>query len=90
MAGNRENTASVSVKVSNKKPVVDVQDTWSLGQAGTIKALAGSVPLKTGSLLLSCPLHQDLRLTFPGDQIPSTFTWDRRCGDGAYAAENGD
>jgi hypothetical protein len=90
IAGNRENTARVSVQVSNKKPIVDVQETWNLGQAGTIMALAGSVPLKAGSLLLSCPLHQDLRLSFPADLIPSVFEWDRRCGDGAFAAESGD
>jgi hypothetical protein len=89
-AGNRENTARVMVQVSNKKPVVEVQEIWPLGQAGSIRAVPGSVPLKEGSIRIACPRHKDLFLTYSGDQIPNQLQWDRLCGDGAYAAESGD
>ncbi len=91
IAGNRENTARVSVQVSNKKPIVDVQETWNLVSGGTIKVHGRSVPLKGGSLLWPARcirIPAGFRLL--RDLIPSVFEWDRRCGDGAFAAESGD
>ena len=90
LAGNHENTARVGVFVGNKKPAVDIPDSWWLWEPGLIRVNAGSVALKDGTIRIACPLHKDVLLTFTGDKIPNQIQWDRRCGDGAYAAESGD
>ncbi len=90
LAGNHENTARISVFVGNKKPAVDIPDVWWLWEPGLIRVKAGSVALKDATIRIACPLHQDVLLTFAGDDIPNQLQWDRRCGNGAYAAESGD
>jgi len=80
----------VNVFVGNKKPVVDVPDAWWLWEPGLIRVNAGSVALKDATIRIACPLHKDVLLRFSGDNIPAQLQWDRRCGDGAYAAASGD
>jgi hypothetical protein len=89
-AGNRGNTARVRVIVGNRPPKVEIQPSWWLRETGYIKVQQRQIELRDVTLRISCaPYHPDVVLTFTGEHVPADVKWDRRCGNGAYAAESG-
>jgi hypothetical protein len=90
-AGNRENTARVRIIVGNRPPKVEIQDSWWLWEAGDLKVQQRQISIRDVTLRISCaPYHPDVVLVYTGENFPASVTWDRRCGNGAYAAESGD
>jgi hypothetical protein len=90
-AGNRENTARVQVIAANAPPRIELQDSWWLWETGRVRVRIGDIPIQSVTIQISCaPHHQDVTLRYIEDTLPSEIQWDRRCGEGAYAAESGD
>jgi hypothetical protein len=69
---------------------VEIQPSWWLRETGYIKVQQRQIELRDVTLRISCaPYHPDVVLTFTGEHVPADVKWDRRCGNGAYAAESG-
>lgn len=92
VAGNVEHTARTTVVIANQLPKVNIQDWWWFWDAGQIKVNPALVPIQQTTIIISCaPYHKDVVLHFKdGDAIPNELEWDRRCGEGAYAADADD
>ena len=92
VAGNIEHTARTTVVIANQLPKVKVQDWWWSWDAGQVKVNAALVPIQQTTITISCaPYHKDVVLHFKdGAAAPGELQWDRRCEEGAYAADAGD
>lgn len=90
-AGNLEEKAGIQFVVGNMPPLVEIQPSWWLWDSGYIRVKPRQISLGDVSVRISCaPYHPDVVLSYNDKNIPSEIKWDRRCGNGAYAAESGD
>ncbi len=90
VAGNTEHTAQVTVILANHPPLVKVQESWWIWDAGKLSVTEKTLPIKTITLTIGCGSQPGVRLNFKStSNVPSDFRWDRRCGDG-HLAETGD
>ena len=91
LAGNQENTAHVSVVLANQAPIVKVQQSWWIWESGSLKVSEQAIPVHKITLTIDCGGGQPgIKLDYTSvSALPSSFQWDRRCGDG-HLAEMGD
>jgi len=92
VAGNIKDTSRMTVIVANELPKVKIQDWWWSWLAGQVIVKAALVPIQQTTVTISCvPYHKDVVLHFSDvNAVPDELQWDRRCGEGAYAADPGD
>ncbi len=79
---------SIRVNVGNRPPLVSLQESWQAWEAGEMLVRPrNDIPLESVTLTVSCaPYHPDSVQTFDPNNLPDSFQWDLRCGDGAYAS----
>lgn len=90
-AGNQESPIQASVIVGNAPPRIEMQEWWWLWDSGRLRVREGDIPIQAVTVQISCaPHHQNVILRYTAETLPTEIRWDRRCGEGAYAAESGD
>lgn len=90
-ADNRETPIRASVIVGNAPPRIELEKWWWLWDTGRLRVRVGDIPIQSVTVQISCsPYHQDVTLRYTAETLPAEIRWDRRCGEGAYAAESGD
>jgi hypothetical protein len=90
-AGHTEiSPISLTVIVNNQPPKPLMTESWWIWESGELSIEPGLTPLGEIHLVIACGSQPDVRLGFKNlNQMPSEFTWNRRCGDG-YLAPPGD
>jgi len=87
LAGHRELApTSLAVTVNNKPPKPLMTESWWIWESGELAVEPGITPLGEIRLQIACGAQPDVTLDFKNlNQLPSEFTWNRRCGDGHLA-----
>jgi hypothetical protein len=87
LAGHTELTpTSLTVTVNNKPPKPLITESWWIWESGELSVQPGITPLGEIRLQIACGSQSDVRMDFKNlNQLPSEFTWNRRCGDGHLA-----
>ena len=86
MAGNIENTAHVTLLLANHPPKVSIQDSWWIWEAGSLSVKPRFIPIAEIRMRIACLDGQpDVKLNFTTDTLPSSLSWDRKCGQGQFA-----
>lgn len=86
-AGHSEMPVSLNVTVNNAPPKVSLSEWWWIWESGATKVDPGITPLESVRLQIACGNLPDVVLKFNDlEKLPSTFSWDRRCGNGTLAA----
>ena len=86
VAGNLESTARVTLRVDNLPPLVDIPESWPVGQPGTLVVEEGGIGLDGVEVIIS---DGDIVLEnqrYPASEAPQAVTWDGSLPDGTLAA----
>jgi hypothetical protein len=86
VAGNLESTARVTLRVDNLPPLVDIPESWPVGQPGTLVVEEGGIGLDGVEVIIS---DGDIVLKnqkYAASEAPQAVTWDGRLPDGTLAA----
>jgi hypothetical protein len=86
LAGNREDSARVTLLLANQLPKVSIQDSWWIWEAGSFSVQERQIPITEIRVRITCLDGQpDVKLSFPPGEVPSELRWDRKCGEGQFA-----
>ena len=88
VAGNQENTASITLHVNNPPPLVGLRPgTWNISKSGTLTVKALGIPVDSLTLIYKDPqgVCPKRTISLRPSTTKTSVTWDRRCGDGSYA-----
>ena len=82
-------TQTITALVANQAPKVSIQDAWDYADAGALLvAMRNNVAIRSVTVTVSCaPAHPDALYQLEPGELASTFHWEMRCGDGAYASQ---
>jgi Bacterial Ig domain/Bacterial Ig-like domain (group 3) len=80
VAGNEDQTASVTVTVSNNPPVVDIPDSWKIWETVPVKIQSTGAAIQGARLTITNlqNLSQERVLVYDSAALPRTFKWDQR------------
>ncbi|MGD0610304.1 MAG: Ig-like domain-containing protein [Anaerolineales bacterium] len=86
-AGNQEHTAQVTVVVSNTPPSVSISPVWVIWGPAQVAIHPGSSPVKGARITVSDREKRwpDAVTDYGASDLPSSFTWLGRMGDGKIA-----
>jgi hypothetical protein len=85
-AGHIESPVSLVVAVNNAPPKVSLSEWWWIWESGRLSVQPGVTALGSVHLQIGCGNLPDVVIKFDSpDNLPSDFTWNRRCGDGTLA-----
>jgi hypothetical protein len=86
LAGNIENSAHVTLLLANQPPKVSLQESWWIWEAGNLAVGARFIPVTEIQVRIGCLDGQpDVKLKFTPETLPSSLSWDRKCGQGQFA-----
>jgi hypothetical protein len=86
VAGNIESTARVTLLLANHAPKVSIQESWWIWEAGSLGVSKRFLPVTEIHMRIACLDGQpDVKLNFTPDTLPSSLSWDRKCGQGQFA-----
>ncbi len=86
VAGNLESTARVTLRVDNLPPMVDIPESWPVGQPGTLVVEEGGIGLDGVEIIISDGEVVLENQKYPASEVPQAVTWDGRLLDGTLAA----
>lgn len=86
LAGNRESTARVTVKVDNLAPVVEIPDRWTLGDTAPLKVTERDIGLDGVEVKITSSGATMASESFEPQAVPGTIEWDGLAPDGQPAA----
>jgi glutamine cyclotransferase len=83
LAGNQENTAQVTVIVSNQAPFIKIAAEWWIWEAGQLVVEKGSSPITGVTITVSDPKGRwpNRVWSYYASQIPGSVSWDRHFGE---------
>ncbi len=86
-AGNQENTARVTVVVSNPPPLVMIPESWQISESVPVTILPQGIPLGGARLTVSDPRGRWPAFIekYTADSLPAEIRWNGRFGDGTVA-----
>lgn len=84
LAGNQEHTARITVIVANLGPSVSITDSFWVWQEAEVGFSAGVLPITGARIVVTDGEHSRTYL-FSGGSLPSSFQWDGKWEDGAWA-----
>ena len=86
LAGNLESTARVTLMVDNLPPMVDIPDSWPVGQPGTLVVEEGGIGLDGVEVIISDGEIVLENQKYPASEAPQSVTWNGLLPDGTLAA----
>ena len=86
IAGNLESTARVTLMVDNLPPMVDIPESWPVGQPGTLVIEEGGIGLDVVKVAISDGEIVLENQKYPASEAPQAVTWDGLLPDGSLAA----
>jgi flagellar hook assembly protein FlgD len=86
-AGNQENTARVTVVVSNPPPLVMIPESWQISESVPVSIVPQAIPLGGARLTVSDPRGRWPAFVeeYTADNLPAEIQWNGRFGDGTVA-----
>ncbi|MGH2621985.1 MAG: OmpL47-type beta-barrel domain-containing protein [Anaerolineales bacterium] len=86
VAGHLESTAKVTLRVDNLAPIVDIPDSWLVGELASLVVQEQGIGLAGVQILIQD--GEQTLFTWPHtpELIPSTISWDGVMPDGSVAA----
>jgi len=86
LAGNFGRPARVTLLLANQPPKVNVQESWWIWEVGSLSVRKRFLPVTEIRVRIACLDGQpDVKLNFTPENLPATFSWDRKCGQGQFA-----
>ena len=86
VAGNLESTARVTLRVDNLPPMVDIPESWPVGQPGKLIVEEGGIGLDGAEIVFSDGEIVLENQKYSASEVPQAVTWDGRLPDGTFAA----
>ncbi len=86
IAGNLESTARVTLRVDNLPPLVDIPESWPVGQPGTLVVEEGGIGLDGVEVIITDGEFVLESQKYSASEAPQAVTWDGRLPDGTLAA----
>jgi len=86
VAGNLESTARVTLRVDNLSPMVDIPESWPVGQPGKLIVEEGGIGLDGAEIVFSDGEIVLENQKYSASEVPQAVTWDGRLPDGTFAA----
>jgi len=89
VAGNRESTARVTVRVDNLAPLVDIPDSWNLGDVAPLTVQEQDIGLDRVEIVITGGGATMGEWEYGPGAVPSTVDWDGE-GPGGHSAPAGE
>ena len=86
VAGNLESTARVTLRADNLPPLVDIPESWPVGQPGTLVVEEGGIGLDGVEVIISDGENVLENQKYSAREAPQAVTWNGRLTDGSLAA----
>jgi hypothetical protein len=87
LAGNEEQPVRITLVVANKPVDVSITPLWTVWGHADVTIHPGSSPVVQATITVHDPKSrwQDLVVEYDGSNLPESFTWTGRMGDGSIA-----
>ncbi len=86
VAGNMESTARVTLLVDHDPPIIDIPDSWQLGDPAPLIARDEGIGLAMVEINISQGDTQILVMEYPPESVPETIEWKGSLPDGSEAS----
>ena len=86
VAGNSGSSAQVILRVDNAAPLVEIPESWRLGEVASLNIDEEGIGLERVELIISHGENSIASMRYPADEVPATVAWDGRLFNGQWAA----